>query len=463
MEVLPPFITGLVFVTHDEFGSAIGRGRRLKAHITAPRDSPYSRCDYAFPLDVMIDDEYPRLSPRLRFACIFDHFNVTELGTLQPATLLLDTWDARSSVINALYTVHRLMAAPVYPKMFSEDEADTIWRMHAERVGVTTLVSSCFPVPPAQYLTLDQGSRLMMTMQLRDNVMAKYRAIHEQGAERMISRYETAMQWRAMTSHPFLYDDQSGWNKQWFAPSLLQALQANTPQAISSIVTEEAPGVFSFDIFTPEFCHVLLEEIRQFEASALPKTRPNSMNNYGVVLNDIGMEGMFTRLVAEYIQPMAAALLAEATMGLALDHHHSFVVTYKEGQDLSLDMHTDDSDVTLNVNICDAFTGAGLLFCGLYGTMERRQHSLEYQHRLGRAVIHSGLHTRGADELITGERHNIIVWCRSSQFRQSEAFHHRYTRPTLPEYEPDRRCLSKTHDQDYHHWIQELVPAQSPQ
>jgi hypothetical protein len=31
----------------------------------------------------------------------------------------------------------------------------------------------------------------------------------------------------------------------------------------------------------------------------------------GVVLNDIGMEGMFTRLVAEYIQPMAAALLAE--------------------------------------------------------------------------------------------------------------------------------------------------------
>jgi hypothetical protein len=58
-----------------------------------------------------------RLPPRLRFACIFDHFNVTELGTLQPATLLLDTWDARSSVISALYTVHRLMAAPVYPKV----------------------------------------------------------------------------------------------------------------------------------------------------------------------------------------------------------------------------------------------------------------------------------------------------------------------------------------------------------
>ena len=43
-----------------------------------------------------------------------------------------------------------------------------------------------------------------------------------------------------------------------------------------------------------------------------------------------------------------------------------------QGADVSLDMHTDDSDVTCNVNVCDAYEGAGLSFCGLYGSMDRR-------------------------------------------------------------------------------------------
>ena len=37
------------------------------------------------------------------------------------------------------------------------------------------------------------------------------------------------------------------------------------------------------------------------------------------------------------------------TEGEHVDHHHSFLVQYKAGQDLGLDMHTDACDVTLNV------------------------------------------------------------------------------------------------------------------
>lgn len=236
-------------------------------------------------------------------------------------------------------------------------------------------------------------------------------------------------------------------------------------------MTEECAGVYSFDLFTSEFCHMFHKDMKLFEASDLPKHRPNSMNNYGLVLNDIGMEMMISKLLQQYIQPFVKFLLPQATSGYPVDHHHSFIVEYKEGADLSLDMHTDDSDVTLNINICDSFTGAGLSFCGLYGAVDRRILNRQYSHKLGRAVIHAGLHTHGADTLETGERFvchdsiaqvtifhlphrsNVIVWCRSSQYRRSAAYQARFESPTLTEYEPEQRCLSRTHDGDYQHWM----------
>ena len=65
------------------------------------------------------------------------------------------------------------------------------------------------------------------------------------------------------------------------------------------------------------------------------------MNNYGVVLNSIGLEGMMDRMQSDFVAPMAAALFPEE--GARVDHHHTFMVQYKAGEDLGLDMHTDDS------------------------------------------------------------------------------------------------------------------------
>ena len=43
-----------------------------------------------------------------------------------------------------------------------------------------------------------------------------------------------------------------------------------------------ANRVYSFPVFTQEFCDLFMEEIEHFESSPLPKGRPNTMNNYGV-------------------------------------------------------------------------------------------------------------------------------------------------------------------------------------
>eukprot|EP00965_Chrysotila_dentata_P105795 3495046-Pleurochrysis_carterae.AAC.3 len=54
--------------------------------------------------------------------------------------------------------------------------------------------------------------------------------------------------------------------------------------------------VYSFEMLTPSFCKLLLDELDNYERSGLPVTRPNSMNNYGLILNQIGMKPMLDEM-----------------------------------------------------------------------------------------------------------------------------------------------------------------------
>ena len=171
------------------------------------------------------------------------------------------------------------------------------------------------------------------------------------------------------------------------------------------------------------------------------------MNNYGVIVNEIGMEHMIDALQADVLAAVAEALFP-AQGGGALDGHHSFIVQYKQGEDLGLDMHTDDSDVTFNVCLGkDGFTGAGLSFCGVLGGPAHRKLSLVYKHVRGKCVVHLGTHRHGADDIQSGERLNLIVWNHSTLYRSTNAYKWR----DVPEEteSPSLECVSYTHDRDY--------------
>ena len=206
-------------------------------------------------------------------------------------------------------------------------------------------------------------------------------------------------------------------------------------------------------MLSPDFCTILLRELEHYERrmaeSGQEVSRPNSMNNYGVVLNSIGMERTMDHLQRAYVRPMAEALFP--TEGEHADHHHSFMVQYKAGEDLGLDMHVDACDVTLNVCLGKEFTGAGLTFCGIRGngSGDERRFSYRHRHVLGRAIMHLGSHRHGADDIISGERYNLIMWNKSSTFRTSRAFMAKYNEAPSTNGTPDLVCLSYTHDRDY--------------
>jgi hypothetical protein len=220
--------------------------------------------------------------------------------------------------------------------------------------------------------------------------------------------------------HPHLYT----LREEVVVPALVRAVRAGTPDALRRVVREAHPQVYVFDMLRPEFCGELLEEAGCFEEwcsrSEVPLIRPNTMNNYGSVLDSYGFAPMLQQLLLQYIVPFSSLLYADVG-GASLDSHHGFIVEYKIGKDTKLDFHVDASDVTLNVCLGKQFSGGTLFFrgvrCGLCQLQPPRpEEEFEIGHVPGQAILHRGKHRHGANPLQAGERYNLIVWCNSSRF-----------------------------------------------
>ena len=85
---------------------------------------------------------------------------------------------------------------------------------------------------------------------------------------------------------------------------------------------------------------------------------PATTRAQGIIVNNIGMQPALTWLQRHVLQPIGGLLHPDVALeGRGFDGHHSFMVQYKAGQDLGLDMHTDACDVTLNVCLGKDFTG----------------------------------------------------------------------------------------------------------
>jgi len=232
----------------------------------------------------------------------------------------------------------------------------------------------------------------------------------------------------------------------------------------------EAPGVVSFDCLQPAWCDKLMEEAKHYSDSGMPQRAPNSMNNYGVVLTEIGMKPSFNALLESYTAGLGALFFGEDDVrpvtiggeaadlenwgGASLDDHHTFVVRYRPDEDRHLDMHVDECDVTFNFGLSEpsSFTGSDLAFCGMFGSAIHRKHLHTYSHVKGRCVLHSGKRRHGALNVQTGERASLIMWTKSSTYRQTASYKQRWGNEARIKPEtttPDRICLSYTHDQDF--------------
>jgi hypothetical protein len=204
------------------------------------------------------------------------------------------------------------------------------------------------------------------------------------------------------------------------APTLRAALADGRPEALRAIFDEVHPDIFAFRPLTDAWRQMLLEEVIHFEGWLLETgcrhDPPNSMNSYGVVLDEIGLQPALSALTAQCIRPVAAQLLPE--VGAALDSHHGFAVEYRPGADVELGFHVDASDVTLNLCLGSSFSGGELYFEGRRCAEHRQTGCASsdrfiWPHTPGLALLHAGKHRHGALPITAGERMNLILWARS--------------------------------------------------
>ncbi|XP_018413090.1 PREDICTED: 2-oxoglutarate and iron-dependent oxygenase domain-containing protein 2 isoform X1 [Nanorana parkeri] len=175
--------------------------------------------------------------------------------------------------------------------------------------------------------------------------------------------------------------------------------------------------IYQLPVFVPQFCKDFVEELEHFERSALAKGRPNTMNNYGVLLNELGLDDSFiTPLREKYLRPLVSLLYPDWG-GSCLDSHKAFVVQYSLDKDLDLSCHYDNSEVTLNVSLGKEFTDGNLYFSEMREVPANERRYTEVEHLMGQGILHRGQQIHGALPITSGERWNLIIWKRASSVR----------------------------------------------
>merc|ERR1712190_384607 len=108
-----------------------------------------------------------------------------------------------------------------------------------------------------------------------------------------------------------------------------------------------------------ENCGNLVSELDNLgcwaDDSGFKVARPNSMNRYGMVLNDVGFQEVAHQIMQKIIQPICEATFPALFKSFGSDDasrslasQHCFIVRYKQHEDQDLKTHRDDADVTLN-------------------------------------------------------------------------------------------------------------------
>ena len=139
-------------------------------------------------------------------------------------------------------------------------------------------------------------------------------------------------------------------------------------------------------------------------------------------MNELGFDGLITQLREHYLQPLTAVLFHEWG-GDNLDSHKAFTVQYNVDQDRDLACHYDNAEVTLNVSLGKDFEEGGIYFGPMrteVPSSAKQVNYIKYAHQVGHAVLHRGQHMHGALPIVDGERHNLIIWMRSSKIRNEK-------------------------------------------
>ncbi len=142
---------------------------------------------------------------------------------------------------------------------------------------------------------------------------------------------------------------------------------------------------------------------------------PNSMHAYGATFEQLDLGDLGPRWLDDLLRPLGALQFGLGGLGSL----HAFAVHYAEDRDLDLDLHVDQSDLTLNLCLDGWFEGGNLELSGAR-CMDHLDHEagaeelVRVEHAPGQAIVHRGSVRHRVRPLETGRRRGLILWARDA-------------------------------------------------
>ena len=142
---------------------------------------------------------------------------------------------------------------------------------------------------------------------------------------------------------------------------------------VPTCVQKLSEGIYQFPILKPAYVQMWLEEIQNINKflkdNKIPNEPPNHYNQHGLNIQNFEWfngekNQIFTKLIDHVIQPIAM----ELWWGIgedSLSAHNTFTVDYHQTRDKKLELHIDDSEITINYCLGQEFTGGDLVFEGM--------------------------------------------------------------------------------------------------
>lgn len=196
--------------------------------------------------------------------------------------------------------------------------------------------------------------------------------------------------------------------------SLVRSAKNNV---IHGDIQELKNRIFTFPVFTEDFCNTLIAELHHFKSSNIEHPRPVSMHQDAINLSVLGFDKFFTDFRTQYLQPICNIIFPEFN-GAELDSHKAFVIMYNLQGETELDEHFDNAEITLNVSLTDSHEGGELVFRGMVDGPQLPPFGVE--HVKARGIFHRGEQFHQALPITEGERYNLIIWFRMSSVRNQQ-------------------------------------------
>ena len=175
------------------------------------------------------------------------------------------------------------------------------------------------------------------------------------------------------------------------------------------LVDEPIVNCYEFPFFTKEFCDeiILLAETKEWT-----KNRHEFYPTTDNLLEVLGIGEIYTRLINEFIRPLA--IWAYGLEGTSWDvlRDESFIIRYRADEQSHLSLHHDFSNLTTLVNLNPGeFEGGGTYF--------PKYKALSNPKQIGTMTLHPGniTHKHGARPVLSGTRYVIVSFIKSANHK----------------------------------------------